>query len=116
MITDMGICYSFNSYSLNQLLEPSPFVDAIMKVYKNDLPQGTITSGLEMGVGSGSNLALEMFLDNNGLMRPDDPANNFRVGIAAADEVFEMRSVSKLVKPGFKTIFEARSLITSLCQ
>ncbi len=81
----------------------SYYIDTVVDVYGEDLDKNF--TKLEMGVGTGSKLALDFYLDTNGLFRKDIKPTGFYLNMGAHSEVFDIRAVAKLVKPGFKNTF-----------
>jgi hypothetical protein len=63
-----------------------------------------------MGVGSGSTLALEFYLDSGALFRNSSAKNSFRIGLGSQQDIFDIRAVANLAKPGFKMILEVNPI------
>ena len=37
MLTDIGMCHSFNAHALSELLQPSQYVDSLLAAYQTDI-------------------------------------------------------------------------------
>ena len=61
VVTDLGICYSFNAVSMSKMLTKSSFKDTFKEVYKYDLNENSI----ENAKGAGDNFALRFLVYNN---------------------------------------------------
>ena len=100
VLTDFGICHSFNAKNSVDLLKDSEFKSIFQKVYQPDL----IQSEIEKGIGAGSNLALDFVLDNGDMMSNGRSKNGFQLGISSFWDVFDLRSSSIQIKPGYKYV------------
>ena len=61
VVTDLGICYSFNAEPMSNMLTESSFKDAFDEVYRYDLNERSI----ENAKGAGDNFALKFLVYNN---------------------------------------------------
>ena len=102
VVTDMGICYAFNSDSMKSVLKPSTFKESFLSAYGSDLDPGRV---LAKGVGTGSSLNFDFVLDNNARYRIHETPFSFKLGIGSIKEVFQLRPTAKLIKPGFKMVY-----------
>ena len=69
VLTDSGICHSFNAKNMASLLKPSLFKTAFTEAYKSDLGDPA-NNFIHMGAGPGRTFRLIFYLDNNEFFRP----------------------------------------------
>ena len=106
VITDMGICPSFNPLPMSKLMKPSHFMDSFNKAYKEDM-----IANYSVKYGEKSGKTLKFYLvrtpkDPKWHTDPNDMAATFQLGISSSKEFFGMKSSSFAVKAGYKTIFQ----------
>ena len=103
VITDMGMCHSFNPKPILEMLAPSYFTKSLNESFNEDL----ITSEnvtYHSGLGSGSNHALEFIIMNDNYRRKNyDPqkTNNFYMGLTSDAQYFSMSSNGHEMDPGY---------------
>ena len=67
VITDMGMCHSFNAKPILEMLAPSHFTKSLNESFKEDLI--TSENVTYSGLGSGTNHALEFIIMNDNYRR-----------------------------------------------
>lgn len=108
-ITDMGICPSFNSMQMTEVLEPSYFLDSYMEAYKEDFANhSTIKFGEEFGQ------SLNLYLvtipkEIKNEITAQKPAT-FNLAITSSKEFFGMKTSSFKIKAGYKSIIEVEPM------
>ncbi len=100
----MGICYSFNAVDMKSVLKDSKFKSTFMDSYMDELGNNhKIVKGERPGIP----LALHFDLDNNALFRHHiKSGGSFRIAVTSKSEVFQIRSIAKLARPGYKLEIE----------
>ena len=108
VVTDVGICHSFNAKPTADMLQDSYFKKNFETVYKTDLSKESIING----TGSGQEHALNFYLmdsDFRRLSKKTKPSS-FRLGLSTQTEYFDMKYISKWIKPGFHTIWKVQAM------
>ena len=100
VVTDMGICYSFNAIEMSKALRKSKFRTAFLDAFKEEL--GNVSNHkIHMGEQPGTLLSLNFILDNNANDRPHvQPFTPFRVAITSKTEYHQIRTIAKWARPG----------------
>jgi hypothetical protein len=101
VLTDLGICYSFNAKSSVKMLKDSSFTQAFLEAYKYDLPGLSI----ENVKGAGDKFSLRFMIDRSRNFRRISDKNLFKVIISAHGSYFDALSLAKEIKPGYETTF-----------
>ena len=98
VITDMGICQSFNAVPTLDLLRSSYFTNSFQEAYAPDLPQ---IWNVTMGDGSGEENSLDFYLfDRDSVLGNLDEKFSFFIGLSSKNDYFGMKSIRQRVKPG----------------
>ena len=107
IVTDLGICHSFNPRQTMDMLKPSMFTEAFEEAFKDDLPINPVINGS----GSGVENALDFYLMDNSFRRmTDEKPSRFLLGLTTKNNYFDMKSVSQVIKPGFHTIWKVQAI------
>ena len=99
VVTDLGICYSFNAESMTSMLTNSSFKEAFSEAYKYDLLEIPTKNAL----GAGDTFALKFMLDNSRYLRKKPKTNPFKILISSRNGYFDAFSSAIEVKPGYET-------------
>ena len=114
VISDMGICQSYNPTSTLDMLNPSFYTESFRKAYLEDLkPNQTISFGERHGQSLNFFLAMSSRhprQDHNGALLSDQEPANFYVGISTKEEYFQMKSSGFAVKAGYKTTINVQPM------
>ena len=106
VVTDMGICYSFNAEPSMILLADSAFKDAFEETYKTEL----INDHVEYAKGPGNKFALNFVVDNSRFIRKKINIKPFKVILSSRKGYFNSLGIATEVRPGFLTIFNVQPL------
>ena len=101
VLTDLGICYSFNAQSSLKMLKNSSFTKAFHEAYKYDL----LGLSIENVKGAGDKFSLRFMIDSSRNFRGTSDKNPFKVIISSQQSYFDALSIAKEVKPGYETTF-----------
>ena len=101
VLTDLGICYSFNAQSTLEVLKNSSFTKAFHEAYKYDL----LGLSIENVKGAGDKFSLRFMIDSSRNFRGTSDKNPFKVIISSQQSYFDALSIAKEVKPGYETTF-----------
>ena len=106
VVTDLGICYSFNAHSLTKMFKKSSFTEAFYEAFEYDLlePQNHFANG------AGDKFALKFMLDNSKFLRGKSKTYPFKILISSKTSYFDAMSLAKEVKSGFETIFDIQPI------
>ena len=108
VLTELGICHSYNANSSLEMLEESNFKDAFAAAYKTDF---ILNKTFAKGTGAGKEHAFEFYLMADNFRRdPTDPVKKFLVGITSGSEYFSLEPLLKEVKVGYKTFFNVQPM------
>ena len=112
VITDNGICQSFNAEPvLNLLTSPSYFTDSFRNAFADDIFDDKSGDTLAKGTGSGSKHGLNLILAGNSLTRKNiNGPSEFMVGLSAKNDYFEMDAQRHIVRAGYHTIFKFQAM------
>ena len=102
VVTDLGICYSFNAEPVTSMLTKSSFKNAFQEVYQFDLNE----SPIELAKGAGDNFALKFLVYNHRYQKAASETRPFKTLISSQRGYFDALSVSKEVKFGFETTYD----------
>lgn len=105
VITDQGICYSFNGISSLNFLRNSSFKQSFSEVYQSELTSANASSIIK-STGAGSQYALNVYVSNSKFWRKSAKTKLYKVGISSAYDYFDFKSTSNSVKPGYINVFE----------
>ena len=106
VVTDLGICYSFNADPIVPMLADSSFKEAFLEAYNYDLDNLPIHPAR----GAGDTFALTFMVDNSRYLRKKLETKPFKILISSKSACFDAFSVAKNVKPGFETIFDVQPI------
>ena len=107
IITDVGICHSFNPTPTMDLLRQSYFTESFKAAFNSDLP---IDTKVRMASGSGKQHGLDFYLIGNNVHRKlDNGQSQFYMGISEQNNYFDMKAVSKEIKPGHEIIVRVQA-------
>ena len=108
IVTDTGICHSFNAKSTVELLKPSYFKESFVDAFSSDLPANQTVRN---GTSSGPKHSLNFYLmGNNFHRRLDEEPSHFYIGISDQNDYFDMKSIGQKVKPGYETIWKVHAM------
>ena len=81
IITDLGVCHSFNPTPTLEMLKPSYFTESFKEAFDSDLP--IVEKEIKMGAGAGKEYALNFYLMGNNFQRKlDEGPSHFFMGIS----------------------------------
>ena len=115
VVTDMGMCHSFNPVPVLDLLEPSYFTESFYEAYKHDLIFNTsLINGTESGRFFNFYLLgnQRMRFSNRGKgsfgseLRPD----RFLFGLSNAEEYFNIGESNKIFSAGYKITLNVQAM------
>ena len=106
VITDLGICYSFNAEPILPMLVNSAFKEAFQDAYKYDI-FGRLPHNAK---GAGDTFALTFMVDNSRYLRKKHETWPFKILISSKNSYFDAFSVAKDVKPGYETTFNVQPI------
>jgi hypothetical protein len=101
VLTDLGICYSFNAKSSVEMLKNSSFTQAFLQAYQYDL-LGLPSENIK---GAGDKFSLRFMIDSSRNFRRNSDKKPFKVIISALGSYFDALSLAKEIKPGYETTF-----------
>ena len=107
VLTDFGICYSFNAEPSLAMLENSSFTEAFQETYKNDLK---VESSLKKAKGAGDDFSLKFMVDNSKYLRKKLTTKPFKIIISSGTGYFNAKSEAREIKPGFITTFNVQPI------
>lgn len=117
VVTDNGICFSFNPNSTLNLLKDSPFKNDFQEIYRYDMSK---TNNVERARGAGDRFALTFMVDNSRYLRNKKKKRPFKILISSNEGYFNFVSSAKEVKAGYETIFDVQPIeimaSESLCE
>lgn len=106
VVTDLGICYSFNAEPIMSMLANSSFKESFFEAYQYDF----LEMPFENSRGAGDIFALKFMVDNSRYLRKKHDTKPFKVLISSRRGYFDAFSVAKEVKPGFETTFDVQPI------
>ena len=106
VVTDLGICYSFNADPIVPMLVDSSFKEAFFEAYNYDLDDLPIHPAR----GAGDTFALTFMVDNSRYLRKKLEIKPFKILISSKSAYFDAFSVAKDVKPGYETTFDVQPI------
>ena len=106
VVTDLGICYSFNADPIVPMLADSSFKEAFFEAYNYDLDNLPIHPAR----GAGDTFALTFMVDNSRYLRKKVETKPFKILISSKSAYFDAFSVAKNVKPGYETTFDVQPI------
>ena len=106
VVTDLGICYSFNADPIVPMLADSSFKEAFFEAYNYDLDDLPIHPAR----GAGDTFALTFMVDNSRYLRKKLEIKPFKILISSKSAYFDAFSVAKDVKPGYETTFDVQPI------
>ena len=109
VVTDLGICYSFNADPIVPMLADSSFKEAFFEAYNYDLVD-LDNLPIHPARGAGDTFALTFMVDNSRYLRKKLETKPFKILISSKSAYFDAFSVAKNVKPGFETIFDVQPI------
>ena len=99
VVTDSGICYSFNANSSVALLKDSNFKQTMQEVYKHELGGN---SKIQMAKGAGDKFALKFWIDNSRFFqKKKEQTKPYKVLISSGDGYMNILSNGIDAKPGY---------------
>ena len=104
VVTDLGMCYSFNAEPLKMMLKDSLFSKAFNEVYQYDI----LNQPLKKAKGPGKNFALRFMVDNSRYLRKASETHPFKILISSRKGYFDALSIAKEIKPGFETTYDVQ--------
>ena len=109
VITDVGICHSFNAMKTSEMLQPSYFKQSFDNAYKSDF---TDNSTIWNGSGSGEDYSLNFYLFDNSAIRHMSKSRpkSFRMSLSTKADYFDFSSTNQIIKPGYHTIWKIQAM------
>ena len=108
VITDLGICHSYNPTPTLKMLKKSYFTEVFEDTFKTDFIE---KRDIVNGTGSGSDYALNFYLmDGNILHKKDEAPTSFLMGLSTKNDYFDMKSTDQIIKPGVHTIWKVQAM------
>ena len=108
VITDLGICHSYNPTPTLNLLKKSYFTEVFEDTFKTDFVG---KRDIVNGTGSGSDYALNFYLmDGNILHKKNKAPTSFLMGLSTKNDYFDMKSTDQIIKPGVHTIWKVQAM------
>ena len=108
VVTDLGICYSFNADPIVPMLADSSFKEAFFEAYNYDLIHDY--DPIHPARGAGDTFALTFMVDNSRYLRKKLETKPFKILISSKSAYFDAFSVAKNVKPGYETTFDVQPI------
>ena len=102
VVTDGGICYSFNAKPTHALLKDSIFKQTMQEVYKLELGG---TTEIQKAKGAGDKFALRFWVDNSRYFKKKKETKPYKVLLSSADGYMNILSNGIDAKPGYETTF-----------
>ena len=106
VVTDLGICYSFNADPIVPMLADSSFKEAFFEAYNYDLEDLPIHPAR----GAGDTFALTFMVDNSRYLRKKLETKPFKILISSKSAYFDAFSVATHVKAGCETTFDVQPI------
>ena len=106
VVTDLGICYSFNAEPSMNMLKNSSFTEAFQEAYRYDL----IEHSNQHANGAGDDFSLRFMIENSRYLRQKSETKPFKLVISASKGYFDAHSVAKEINPGYETTFDIQPL------
>ena len=112
IVTDQGLCHSFNPTPTLDMLRPSYFSQSFREAFKSDLTKNPI---FKNATGSGNEHALTFYLMNDSFRRMLNPTMNFVLKLSTRTDYFDMRYTNQEIKFGYHTTLkvDAMEIISS---
>ena len=107
IVTDIGICHSFNAKSTMDILRQSYFTDSFKEAFNSDL---LMEKEMKMGTGSGPEHALNFYLMDNNFHRKLNDRTIWFMGISDQNNYIDMKSIGKLITPGYDIIWKVQAM------
>ena len=110
IITDIGICHSFNPTQTQHLLKPSYFKESFNEAFKEDLNTNEI---IHNGTGSGEDHSLTLYLFDSSFRRLRKGYQipyAFQMLMSSKNNYFNMKRESQRVKPGYNILWKVQAL------
>ena len=107
VLTDQGVCYSFNAEPIHSILQNSTFKDAFINAYESELKD---SKQIKKSKGAGQNFALEFIINNGKYMKQKPEVWPLKVAISAFNGFYETASLSKNIRPGFVTVLSIQPM------
>ena len=108
VVTDLGLCHSFNAQSTTEMLKPSYFVESFKNAFESDLPEDEI---IWNGTGLGKEHSLNFYLFDNRARRFMGPkTTSFKMGLSTLSNYFDMKTTSEDIMPGYHTIWKVQAM------
>ena len=102
IVTDTGICHSFNAVPTTSLLTPSYFTKSFEAAFNPDM---SIGSKIVNGDGSGEQNAFEFYVfDKSELFEQDARADqkfSYYISLSSKDNYFDANSNAQEILPGY---------------
>ena len=108
VISDLGLCHSFNAKRPKDMLSPSYFADSFDRAFSSDY---SVTTSTWNGTGSGEDHSLTFYLLDSSVrkMKRSHPSF-YHMGISTQTNYFDMVYTNELIKPGFHTIWKVQAM------
>ena len=109
VVTDVGICHSFNAIKTNEMLHQSYFKQSFENAFKSDL---TDNSAIWNGSGSGEDYSLNFYLFDNVAIRRMSKSmpRSFRMSLSTMADYYDFSSTYQIIKPGYHTIWKIQAM------
>ena len=126
VITDLGMCHSFNPTPVLDVLKPSYFTESFNAAYEEDLPQNNT---IHMGVNSGKTLDFYLLggYHRKNMAIPDYENNmndfgyvsygdhvktisKFLVGVSNSHHYIDMKAIGEKIKAGYHTTWKVQAM------
>ena len=108
VVTDYGLCHSFNAKAVSDILTPSYFVDSFNDAFDDDL----LTDDIQYkGNGSGTKHALNLVLAGNRIQRKNlKGPSEFIIGLTSDNDYFDLNAIKQNVRAGYHTTFTFQAM------
>ena len=111
VVTDIGICHSFNSIPSNDLLIPSYFTESFKEAFKDDMSTESI---LHNGTGSDEDHSLSFYLLDPSFRRFNEEYDKrpflFQLLMSTTNNYFNMNRGSRKIQPGQHYVWKVQAL------
>ena len=108
VITDLGICHSFNALNSKDMLIPSYYADSFVNAFGSDVSE---TSNIWRSVGSGKDHSLTFYLLDSSVRKMSESVpTSFRMGLSMDTNYYDMMTTSEIIKPGYHTTWKVQAM------
>ena len=108
VITDLGICHSFNAMISKDMLTPSYFATSFNNAFGSDISYANNTW---KSIGSGKDHSLTFYLLDSSVRKMSESVPmSFRMGLSMDTNYYDMMTPSEIIKPGYHTTWKVHAM------